>query len=80
MNERTNNFVSPSMSSPGLKSRGGESKISKPGLGMESIKMHVNKFVHPCEKIPASIKAVDLKQMSADYENPELNDIREDLI
>jgi hypothetical protein len=42
--------------------------------------MHVNKFVHPCEKIPAFIKAVDLKEFSVDYDNPELEGVRLDLI
>ena len=29
--------------------------------------MHVNKYVHPCEKIPNFIKAMDLKEMQEDY-------------
>ena len=31
--------------------------------------MHVNKYVHPCEKIPNFIKAMDLKEMQEDYQD-----------
>ena len=42
--------------------------------------MHVNKFIHPCEKIPNFIKAADLKSLGADYDVKELEGVRDDLI
>jgi len=80
MNERVNNFTSPTVSSPGLKTNNESLRPAKTAKDMETITMHVNKFVHPCEKIPAFIKASDLKGLSADYETKDLEDVRENLI
>ena len=42
--------------------------------------MHVNKYVHPCERIPNFIKASDLKLLQEDYEKDENERFHEQLI
>ena len=37
--------------------------VAKP----EKVLMHVNKYVHPCERIPDFIEAEDLKMFAQDY-------------
>jgi hypothetical protein len=45
-----------------------------------NVVMHVNKFVHPCEKIPNVIKAAELKEFSEEYRLDENKDIADALI
>ena len=44
------------------------------------VTMHVNKFIHPCEKIPNFIKATDLKEFSLEYDLKENKGIADALI
>jgi len=58
---------------------GGEMK-SQIATGEAHVKMHVNKFIHPCEKIPNFIKVQDLKGFSLEYEQKENKGIADSLI
>ena len=42
--------------------------------------MQVNKYVHPCERLPAFIRHEDLDLFAADYDKKENNRIRDYLV
>ena len=42
--------------------------------------MQVNKYVHPCERLPAFIREEDLALFAADYDKKENNRIRDYLV
>lgn len=46
----------------------------------EKVLMQINKYVHPCERLPPFIKQEDLKVMAQDYDLKENERIREHLI
>jgi hypothetical protein len=56
------------------------SQACPPGNPANNIVMHVNKYVHPSEKIPNLIKPVDLKTFSEDYSRDDSGKIRQMLI
>ena len=38
------------------------------GQSLDNVLMQVNKYVHPCERIPSQIKPDDIEKFEADYE------------
>ena len=45
--------------------------------GPQAVYMHVNKYVHPCECIPSSIKKEDMDLLTADYDKKEYEKIQQ---
>ena len=46
----------------------------------QAVLMQVNKYVHPCERLPAYIRQEDLALFAADYDKKENNRIRDYLV
>ena len=44
--------------------------------GPQQVYMHVNKYVHPCECIPASIEKADMDLLMQDYDKKEYEKIQ----
>ena len=49
--------------------------VAQPG----KVLMQINKYVHPCERLPHFVKAEDLAKFAEEYDNKENDRIREHL-